>query len=115
MTNKQILIIEDDPDIGNILTDLFSDVGYNAICAETGSEALKHLELDTFDLVTLDLRLPDMNGNEILHELARRAFANPVVVISANLEYLKPSPVVRAVLSKPFDVKKLLNIIEQYV
>ena len=115
MTNKQILIIEDDPDIGSILTDLFNDVGYNAICAESGSEALKHLERDKFDLVTLDLRLPDMNGNELLHELSRRAFSNPVVVISANLEYLTPHPMVRAVLPKPFDVGKLLNVVEEYV
>lgn len=115
MTNKQVLIIEDDPDIGDILTDLFNDAGYNAICAETGSKALEQLERDNFDLVTLDLRLPDMNGNELLHELARRSFSNPVVVISANLEYLKPSPVVRAVLPKPFDVMKLLNIVQEYV
>ncbi len=114
-SDKKILVIEDDVDIGGILVDVFTDVGYDAVWVESASEALEYLKNDGFDLVTLDLRLPDMSGNDLLRELSLRAFFYPVVVISASLENLKPHPLIRATLSKPFDVKKLLSIVEQNV
>jgi DNA-binding response OmpR family regulator len=112
---KHILVVEDDPDIRDILMDLFTDVGFDTTTAENATIALAQVKMHKFDLITLDLRLPDMTGNEFLEELAHSSFANPIVVISANLENLKPNSMVKAALNKPFDMNNLLNIIEQYV
>ncbi len=112
---KHILVIEDDPDISNILVDLFSDIGFNTLTAESAVKALNQIKTNNVDLITLDLRLPDKNGNDFLNELAVNSIDKPIVVISANLENLKPNPLVKAVLPKPFDLDNLLNIIGKYV
>ncbi len=112
---KRILVVEDDPDIGSILVDLFNDLGYQAICADNANQALDYIEHQPIDMVTLDLRLPDMSGNDLLRELARQAFSKPVVVISANLENLRPHPLVKQALGKPFDVSNLVKVVNHYV
>jgi DNA-binding NtrC family response regulator len=111
---KHILVIEDDPDITNILIDLLLDMGYRVTTAENAVTALEQLKKEYFDLITLDLRLPDMNGNDLLKELERRLYSLPVIVISANLENLKPNQLVKAAIFKPFDVANVLDTIEQY-
>jgi hypothetical protein len=55
-----------------------------------------------------------MNGNDLLKELERRLYSLPVIVISANLENLKPNQLVKAAIFKPFDVANVLDTIEQY-
>jgi DNA-binding response OmpR family regulator len=112
---KHILVVEDDPDISNVLVDLFTDVGFNTITAVSATMALNQLKTKNVDIITLDLRLPDKSGNEFIKELAKNSINKPIVVISANLENLKPNPLVKAALPKPFDMDNLLNIIEQYV
>ncbi len=112
---KHILVVEDDPDISNILEELFTECGFKITTARRVSDALEQVKKQHFDLITLDLRLPDRSGTEVLQELAHGPYARPVVIISANLENLKPSPLVKATIRKPFDVNKLLNIVEQYV
>jgi two-component system, response regulator, stage 0 sporulation protein F len=112
---KHILVVEDDPDISNILVELFTDCGFKITTARRVADALEQVRKQHFDLITLDLRLPDKSGSEILHELSQSPNARPVVIISANLENFKPSPLVKAAIRKPFDLNNLLNIVEQYV
>lgn len=112
---KQILVVEDDADISDVLANILTDEGYRVVCSENGKQALEWLSNEQFHLITLDLKLPDMNGNEFLNELSKRSLNQAVVVVSANANYLKPNPLVRAVVPKPFDIQKLLNTIEQHV
>jgi DNA-binding response OmpR family regulator len=67
--NYNILIIEDEVTTSKYLALALKAEGFDTACAETGVQALKLLHEQTFDLVVLDLKLPVMNGDEILEKI----------------------------------------------
>lgn len=73
MTAKKILIVEDSPTQAEIFKSMLKGAGYNVIIANTGEEGLKILELESPDLVMLDLILPGING----YEVCKKIKANP--------------------------------------
>ena len=81
---KTILIIDDEPAILQSMSDIFSDEGYNVICAEDGSQALSLLEKETPDLIFLDIWLPDSDGLKLLPGLKKEHPQVPVVMISGH-------------------------------
>ncbi len=112
---KKILVIEDDPDICELLTEFLEGEGYQVTCISSALEALKLLSDRAFHLITLDLNLPDLHGNDFLRQLTRSGKSIPVVVVSANPSDLKPSPLVRKVIPKPFDLFHFAKTIRQLV
>jgi len=81
---KTILIIDDEPDIRQSMSDIFSDEGYNVITAEDGNEALSQLEKETPDLIFLDIWLPDSDGLKLLPGLKKEHPQVPVIMISGH-------------------------------
>ena len=112
---KQILVIEDDPDICELISSFLSCEGYNVIGVNSGRAALRMVNSQPISLITLDLSLPDLDGNEILAQLARAGSTIPVLVVSANPEKLKFSPLVKRVLRKPFDLEQLLRTVRYLI
>lgn len=111
---RSVLVVEDDPHIGSVLEEIFQDEGFRVRWTPRAGEALKALAADRPDLITLDLNLPDLPGEEVLERLAQdRELARiPVVVLSAYTDRLRPTPQVVRVMSKPFDLQELLSTIE---
>jgi DNA-binding NtrC family response regulator len=77
--SASILIVDDDPDIQEVLADRLAALGYRVCTAATGRDGLALLEAEGPQLVLLDLGLPDMNGLDVL--TAMRAQAPDVVVV----------------------------------
>ena len=69
----QILIVEDDPNISEMLDTYFSVQGYDVVTAASGKQAVKACQDSTPDLALLDIQLPDFNG----YEIAARLKAEP--------------------------------------
>ena len=67
-----ILVIDDEVDIRESLEVLLSSEGYRVELAGNATEGLKRLESSTFDLVLLDLMMPDLSGMEVLTEVRKR-------------------------------------------
>lgn len=83
----KILLVEDDPMIAEIYQRKFESAGFSVINAKTGKEVLKYALQEKFDLVLLDMVLPEMSGMEVLKEL-RKSGEYPRdlrVVIFSNL------------------------------
>ncbi|WP_232050953.1 response regulator transcription factor [Arabiibacter massiliensis] len=81
----EILVVEDDPDINNLLRAIVERAGHRAAQAFSGSEALLRLEASTPDLVLLDLMLPGVDGPELLARMrGERGLDVPVIVVSAK-------------------------------
>lgn len=84
----QVAIIEDSPEQGRHLSRLFESCGTTAEVFASGQKFLHRIRTTTFDLATLDLQLPDMNGLELLRQLqAERALFHrgpPVMIVSGH-------------------------------
>jgi two-component system, OmpR family, response regulator len=108
---RRILLIEDDSVISTLVARALSTAGYAVDCAETGIDGLKHAASDDYDLVLLDLVIPDLDGREVIKRLLAVRPDQAVVVLScladvtAKVECLDLGA--RDYLTKPFAVDEL--------
>jgi two-component system response regulator BaeR len=85
MSNKTILIVEDEPTIANILKDYLSRAGFLPQHIENGLQAVEAIQKDPPALVLLDLMLPGMDGLSVCREV--RKFSNlPIIMVTARAE-----------------------------
>ena len=82
--NSTILIVDDDRDILNVLTDILKFGGYQAISTENGEDAIKVLNNHKIDLVLLDLILRDMHGIEVLKQIVKKNPDQLVMMVSGE-------------------------------
>jgi DNA-binding NtrC family response regulator len=80
----RLLIVEDEHDLVSLLKEYLEDKGYKVSIAEKGAQALELLERQGFDLVLLDLFLPDMNGIEILEKIKLSQPLSEVIVLTGH-------------------------------
>ena len=107
-----ILVVDDEPAIRESLEVLLSEANYKVALAAGGLDGLKKLESNLFDLVLLDVMMPDKNGLEVLEEIGRSSPETAVIMITA---FGTIENAVRAIKSgavdyvtKPWDNEKLL-------
>ncbi|RSZ59455.1 EAL domain-containing protein [Massilia atriviolacea] len=81
----RILLIDDEPRLLSALHELLRDRGFELVTAKSGAEALAQLSGRRFDLVLLDLRLPDMSGHEIMDFINEREIDADVIVMSGDV------------------------------
>jgi DNA-binding NtrC family response regulator len=115
----RILVIDDEPDIREGLDALLTSENYAVQLAPNGTEGLKRLENASYDLVLLDLMMPDKSGLQVLEEIRARDQETPVFVITA---YGSVEVAVDALkrgasdyFSKPWDNEKLLIEIDRMI
>jgi DNA-binding NtrC family response regulator len=78
-----ILIVDDDPDVQEVLKDRLESLGYRAVQASSARDGLALLEKENPQMVFLDIELPDMNGLEALKTIRKRQNDVAVVIITA--------------------------------
>jgi two-component system response regulator AtoC len=83
MPKETILVVDDERLVRWSLQQKLEQWGYHVSLAEDGATALGRIQVDNPDLVTLDVKLPDMSGIEVLSELRNRKVQIPVIVITA--------------------------------
>lgn len=79
-----LLIVDDDENIRLLLRDEFCDKNYNVITAVDGEEALISFFEEDIDLVVLDLKMPKVDGNEVLEKIREKNTDVPIVMYTAN-------------------------------
>ncbi|RJP66756.1 MAG: response regulator [Candidatus Abyssobacteria bacterium SURF_17] len=83
MTEKQkILLVDDDPEFRRAMKKLFEKSGYDVTAAGDGEEALEALGKSRFDLIISDLRMPRLDGIELMEEIKRKKVNVPVIFIT---------------------------------
>ena len=111
----RILVVEDDPDINQLLCTIMRDAGYQCQPAFSGSEAMLWAERESFDLVLLDLMLPGLTGEEFITRI-RRGRTMPIIVLSAKAGLEDKVNVLRLgaddFIPKPFDNLEVLARVE---
>ena len=83
MDKQNILIVDDDKDIVNLITDILEDEGYVVRSAFNGIDALKLIHDSNFDLLIIDIMLPDIDGYEICKRIRDDIIA-PIIILSAK-------------------------------
>lgn len=83
-----LLVVDDDPDLLLLLRKMLARIGASARTAETGEAGLEMLKSDDFDLLVLDLMLPDMDGYEVLQQVRANSRYDdmPVLILSARAD-----------------------------
>lgn len=117
MRNPCILIVDDEKNIQLLIRRTLETEEYDIEVADTGKEALDKIRANRFDVVILDLRLPDMDGLQVLKEMSFSAGSSDVIMITAHgsidvaVEAMKHGCV--DFIQKPFDAAELRNIVNQ--
>jgi len=116
---KPVLVVDDDPDIRQVLQDRLESYGYRVVTLTDGRAALEMLERLTPRGVFLDIRMPGIDGLEVLGQIRHRYPAIPVVIITAASTGDKVVSAIRAgaqaYLLKPFDTSQLKRVAEYWL
>jgi two-component system repressor protein LuxO len=112
MTKRLVLIVEDTPSLARLYAEYLRGEPFAILIAETGARALEILAETTPDVMLLDLQLPDMNGLDILRQLAARALPTVMLVITAHGSVGNAVEAMRCgaydFIVKPFTAERLL-------
>ena len=84
MKGRQILVADDEPKMRRVLEIMLQKMGHRVLAAGNGVEALALFQANSVDLVITDLRMPEMDGIELLAALRAQASDVPVMVITAH-------------------------------
>lgn len=83
-TRPNVLLVEDTPSLSALYQEYLGDMGLYLRHAHTGALAIDYLDREEFDLVLLDLNLPDMDGISILRHMQEQKHIVPTIVITVN-------------------------------
>jgi DNA-binding response OmpR family regulator len=112
----QILVIEDDPTVGNFVVRGLREQGWEVDLAISGDEGERLALAKTYDMLILDMRLPGKSGLEVLHDLRGRGYPRPVLVLTAQDAVDAKVQTLRAgaddYVTKPFAMEELLARVE---
>jgi two-component system alkaline phosphatase synthesis response regulator PhoP len=109
---KSILLVEDDPEIANLVTLHLHEPFYAVTVCDRGATALARLAETTFSLVILDIMLPDLSGIEICRQIRERNERLPILMLSSLAEETDKVTALELgaddYLTKPFGVFELM-------
>jgi two-component system, chemotaxis family, chemotaxis protein CheY len=112
-----VLVVDDDPDILEALSEILEAEGFEIRRARNGKEALDRLEPDPPQLILLDLMMPVMDGWEFAQRMRQKpSVANiPLIVLSADRNVGSKATDIGAVghLAKPFELNDLLDMVRR--
>jgi len=114
---KKILYVEDNTDTAEAVQIMLNGAGFDVTLAYNGKEGLKKAESEKFDLILLDIMLPDMSGWDIFDKLhgkvkARYAFLSAIPVSSERLAELKKVGISDYIM-KPFSKADLVSKVKK--
>ena len=118
--NKGSVLVVDDNEINRVVAQSFlEDLGVSVTLASSGHEALMLTAQQTFDLILMDLQMPEMTGAETASALRNTGVATPVIAFTASVvsdEIDKAlSSGMSGYITKPVDSKELSTVIERYI
>lgn len=117
MGKGKILIVDDEYSFCKSLRTFLEKSGHEVIVATNGEHALDIIKADSPDIMTLDIRMPGIDGYEVLNRAKRLAPNLSIIVITAidvpRMEELLEHSGAHALIRKPIDLQKLSQAIEK--
>ena len=114
-----VLVAEDAPTNQMLIKSLLEQFALNVTIAEDGNQVLQKVLTGQFDLIFMDIQMPNMNGYEATKELRKEGITTPIVALTANAMKGDDKKCIEAgcdeYLAKPIDRRELLKIINKYL
>ena len=113
----QILIVDDETIMRECLTDILSDQGYQVEAVASGNDALKRIDQNAFHIVISDIRMPGIDGEEVLRHALKRNPGSKIILITAysmdlsGKSYLNQGAF--GFILKPFDIEQIRSLVSQ--
>lgn len=118
MEKNKVFIVDDDRDIVNLINDILTDEGYEVEKAYNAKEALEKINEDHFDLIILDIMLPDMDGLEICRKI-RDSIDVPIIFLTAKSKSIDKVIGLEIgaddYITKPFDDNELAARVKAHI
>lgn len=124
MANKKILVVDDNEDITDMIKSMLESSPYTCVTANTGRQCLDLAEQQNFDLILLDMAMPEMSGIDVLTQLKENNLAqqSKIVLVTASpmytemdLKKIREDYGAIERVKKPFTDTELLAVIEKYI
>ena len=113
----KILVVDDEEGARELFNTILSDEGYEVSLAVNGEDALSHMKNASFDLVVTDIKMPGMDGLQLLQEIRKTGSKADVIMVTAYGEvesYLKAMSLGAAeYINKPIRIKELKRIVHK--
>ncbi|TNE89047.1 MAG: sigma-54-dependent Fis family transcriptional regulator [Gammaproteobacteria bacterium] len=116
MLKKRVLVVDDEPDIRELLSITLEQMGLEVVTAAKLSKAQKLLEAESFDLCLTDMKMPDGNGLDLVESVQQQSPQMPIAMITAYgnmdiaIEALKKGAF--DFISKPLELIRLRNVVQ---
>lgn len=114
--NQSILVVDDDKSILQILAKILQKAGCSVAAVETGRQAIRKLETQTYDVAIIDVRLQDINGLDLLNRIQTIAPKMVKIILTGSPSDEDRSRALEQgadyYLSKPIKLEQLIEIIE---
>jgi CheY-like chemotaxis protein len=113
--SKKILVVDDEADVRAFLTAVLNKHGFETVTANDGHQALELIQSQSFDLVTLDLMMPNKTGTDFYRKVVKDKDLSqiPVIIVSGlpgrHLAVKEPA----AVFDKPIDPDAFIAAVEK--
>jgi CheY-like chemotaxis protein len=114
MTSGTILVVDDDPQIAEVISDMLGDEGYTVRVVNDGEAGLAAIRADMPDLVLMDYRLPGMSGLAVVQAVRDQGLDTlPIVLVTAEhpMKVREQIGAVDGYLFKPFDMQELIDCV----
>lgn len=112
-----ILVVDDEENIRNVLETVFTSKGYGVIKAANGFEAIKVVENARVDLAIIDIKMPGMDGMELLSRIKEHSSEFPVVVMTGFADVETTAKALKAgasdFLAKPFGAQEVFHSVSR--
>ena len=117
LEQMKILVVDDEEGARELFNTILTDEGYHVTLAISGEDALTRLKADAFDLVVTDIKMPGMDGLQLLQEIRKSGARSDVIMVTAYGEvesYLKAMSLGAAeYINKPIRIKELKRIVHK--
>ena len=111
-----ILVAEDEADLREILKVTLEQEGYRAILASDGDEAIKKIEEKSFQMALIDMKMPGVNGKELVSKIKQINPQVPIVIVTGSPDFKEEMSLKKQTyeyIYKPFKLNELVKIIER--
>jgi DNA-binding NtrC family response regulator len=113
----KILIVDDDENIRKALIAVLEDEGYTVDSVDTGKKGIEKTQTEFFNIALIDVRLPDMEGTEVLSKMQETSPTLRKIIITGYPTLQNAVAAVNkganAYVMKPFDLEKMIQTIEE--